>query len=80
LFLGVRVDFSKKVEYFVIYNKRIYITREITRVQVFLGISCNTSINIIYTSLFTLVVVGINNKFCKYINNLDIYSLVSTIK
>jgi hypothetical protein len=80
LFLGVvRIDFGKKVKYFVIYNKRIYVTREITKVQVLLGISCNTSIDIIHTSLFTLVIVGINNKFCKYINNPDIYSLVSTI-
>jgi hypothetical protein len=32
LFLGIRVDFSKKIEYFVIYSKRICITREVTGV------------------------------------------------
>jgi hypothetical protein len=80
LFLGVRVDFGKKVEYFVIYSKGICITREITGVQVLLGISCNTGINIIHTSLFILVIVGVNNKFCKYISNLDIYLLVSIIE
>jgi hypothetical protein len=80
LFLGVRIDFSKKIEYFVIYNKRICVTREVTGVQVFLGISCSTSINVVYASLFILVVVGVNNKFCKYISNPDIYLLVSIIE
>jgi hypothetical protein len=80
LFLGVCIDFSKKVEYFVIYNKRICITRKVTRIQVLLGISYNMSINIIYTSLFALVIIGVNSKFCKYINNPDIYSLVNTIE
>jgi hypothetical protein len=80
LFLGVYIDFGKKVEYFVVYNKRINIIREVIRVQVLLGISCNTSINIIHVSLFILVIVSINNKFCKYISNPDIYLLVSTIE
>jgi hypothetical protein len=80
LFLGVYVDFGKKIKHFVIYNKRIYVTREVTGVQVLLGISCSTSINVVHASLFTIVVVGINSKFYKYISNLDIYLLVSTIK
>jgi hypothetical protein len=80
LFLGVRVDFGKKVEYFVVYSKRICITREVTGVQVLLGISCSTGIDVVYTSLFILVIIGVNNKFCKCISNLDIYLLVSTIK
>jgi hypothetical protein len=80
LFLGVRIDFSKKIEYFVIYNKKICIIRKVTGVQILLGISCNTSINIIHASLFILIVIGINNKFYKYISNLNIYSLVNIIK
>jgi hypothetical protein len=80
LFLGVHVDFGKKVEYFVVYNKRICVTREVTGVQVLLGISCSTGIDVIYANLFILVMVGINNKFCKYISNPDIYSLVSIIE
>jgi hypothetical protein len=80
LFLGVRIDFGKKVEYFVVCNEGIYITRQVTGVQVFLGISCSTSINIVHASLFILIIVGVNNKFCKCISNPDIHSLVSTIE
>jgi hypothetical protein len=57
LFLGVYIDFSKKIKYFVVYNKAIYITRQVTGVQILLGISYITSINIIYASLFILVIV-----------------------
>jgi hypothetical protein len=80
LFLGVYIDFSKKVEYFVIYNEGICVTREVTGVQILLGISCSTGINVIHASLFILVIISVNSKFCKYISNPDIYLLVNTIE